>query len=135
MQSWLDSQGLALSRSVEVDLSSACASDGKPITYGYPELSWPDLNIANCRERLPDETSLFLNRLKSESHVQPTDYVSSLDWDDGSVGESVRAVLKGLMETEVSVPRSCRSRKRDFVRNPLITMEMRHKQVSLDIFV
>ena len=134
MQSWLDSQGRAQPCSVEVDLSSY-AHDGKPITYRNPELPWPDLNIGNCHERLPHETSLFLNGLKLGNSVQPSDYVSSLDWDDGSVGESVRAVLKGLMETEISVPKSCGSKKREFVRNPVITMEMRHKQVSVDICV
>ena len=61
-------------------------------------------------------------------HRGPPDYVAGFDWSEGEVGENVRHVLNGLLETEVTVPKG----GRDWIRedDPVVSIEMRHKCVK-----
>lgn len=55
------------------------------------------------------------------------DYASELNWGEGGVGENVRKVMEGLLDTEVRLPMGGAERKWD---DPLLSMEMRHEGVK-----
>ena len=103
---------------------------GNPITY----------NTFNKRSKdIVKPSILELNDPKDHTHHLPshnafselerhdTDYITKLEWDNGQVRDNVNIVLNGLLDTKINVSETVRERKGD---NPLITMEMRHKEVQ-----
>ena len=72
---------------------------------------------------------------QSAAHVmggaQSDDFLSSVDWVSGDVGQSTKSVLRGLLSKDLDseIERQTTSKKKTY--NPLVTMEMRHKEVCL----
>ena len=56
-----------------------------------------------------------------------SDDVITFDWGGGSVGDNVRKVMNGLMETEVDMSKGSRGLYKE--DNPIINMDMRHQEV------
>ena len=60
------------------------------------------------------------------------DFLSSVDWSSGDVGQSTRHVLEGLMNKELNL---CQPAVKKKSCDPLVTMEMRHKEVYVPLVI
>ena len=63
------------------------------------------------------------------TNVEKEDFLSSVDWVSGDVGQSTKYVLRGLLSKELKCEDGHQGSAKKKSYNPLITMEMRHKQV------
>ena len=66
-------------------------------------------------------------------NVEKEDFLSSVDWVSGDVGQSTKDVLRGLLSKELKceVNHQTTTKKKSY--NPLVTMEMRHNEVRLAV--
>lgn len=69
--------------------------------------------------------------VSGEKLTDKKDFLSSVDWISGDVGQSTKDVLQGLLSKELRREISyATSKKRP--NDPLMTMEMRHREVCID---
>lgn len=63
--------------------------------------------------------------------VTPTsgDFLSSVDWVDGDVGQSAKDIVQGLLSKNLDV-KTVQQRSQKCHEDPTVSMEMRHKKVS-----
>ena len=102
---------------------------GNPITYSTFNKRTVDVmkpSILELNDR-KDHTHHLPSHNTCCSELERPDYVTKLEWDNGQVRDNVNIVLNGLLDTKINVSETVRERKGD---NPLISMEMRHKEVQ-----
>lgn len=58
-----------------------------------------------------------------------TDFLSSVDWLSGDVGQSTKEVLQGLLSKELKGHSAHQARTKKKSCDPVVTMEMRHREV------
>ena len=67
---------------------------------------------------------------RENTNAEAEDFLSTVDWVSGDVGQSTKDVLRGLLSKELKCEVSHRqpvAKKHD----PRVAIEMRHKQVRL----
>lgn len=71
-------------------------------------------------------TAVEVERMKASDDA---DFLSSVDWLSGDVGQSTKEVLQGLMRKELKGQSAQQERSKKKSRDPAVTMEMRHREV------
>lgn len=108
----------------------------------YSSTQWKASNTKAPSQSLSNHLLAFNKRHKSNSYSDNPltqlqlegDILSTPDWGEGEVGESVDSIVQALMKKTVSSAgergrRGERGGKKGGYRDPRVTMEMRHRQV------
>ena len=62
------------------------------------------------------------------------DFLSSVDWLSGDVGQNTKEVLQGLLSKELKGQSAQQARTKKKSCDPVVTMEMRHREVHYVIW-
>ena len=68
---------------------------------------------------------------KENMSAEAEDFLSTVDWVSGDVGQSTKDVLRGLLSKELKCEVSHRQPVAKRKHDPRVAIEMRHKQVRL----
>ena len=66
---------------------------------------------------------------RENSNTEAEDFLSTVDWVSGDVGQSTKDVLRGLLSKELKCEVSHQPIAKRKSHDPRVTIEMRHKQV------
>ena len=66
---------------------------------------------------------------RESTNTETEDFLSTVDWVSGDVGQSTKDVLRGLLSKELKCEVSHQPIAKRKSHDPRVTIEMRHKQV------